>query len=89
MAVIVGIIVGMAVNMALIQFNSLVLFPMPPGTDMNDPAQFNAYIADLPQTAFILVLLAHLGQSFVPKVSAMPLETVRPSEKKLRTVLAK
>ncbi len=65
LAVVVGIAVGMTVNMALIQLNSLVLFPMPPGTDMNDPAQFNAYIADLPQTAFILVLLAHLGQSFV------------------------
>ena len=65
LAVIVGIFVGMAVNMALIQLNSLVLFPMPPGANMNDPAQFNAYIAELPHTAFILVLLAHLGQSFV------------------------
>jgi hypothetical protein len=65
LAVIVGIIVGMALNMALIQLNSLVLFPIPPGTDMNNPEQLNAYIASLPATAFIVVVLAHLGQSFV------------------------
>jgi len=65
LAVIVGIVVGMAINMALIQLNSLVLFPMPAGTDMSNPEQFNAYIASLPQTAFIVVILAHLSQSFV------------------------
>ena len=65
LAVVVGILAGMALNMALIQFNSLVLFPMPPGTDMNNPEQFNAYIASLPQAAFFVVLLAHLSQSFV------------------------
>jgi hypothetical protein len=61
-AVIAGMVVGMALNMALIQLNSLVLFPMPPGTDMNNPEQLNAYIASLPLTAFIVVVLAHLGQ---------------------------
>ena len=65
LAVIVGLVVGMAVNMGLIQLNFQVLFPMPPGMDMNDPEQFNAYVAGLPHTAFIVVLLAHLGQSFV------------------------
>ena len=64
-AVFIGIALGMALNMALIQLNSLVLFPMPPGTDMNNPEHFNAYIASLPSAAFIVVLLAHLGQSFV------------------------
>ena len=64
-AVVLGIVVGMTLNMMLIQLNSHVFFPMPPGTDVNDPAQFNAYIAGLPHRAFIVVLLAHLGQSFV------------------------
>ena len=64
-AVMLGLAVGMAVNLALIELNSQVLFPMPPGTDMSNPEQFNAYVAGLPHTAFIVVLLAHLGQSYV------------------------
>ena len=64
-AVVVGIVVGMAFNMTLIQLNFQVLFPMPSGTDMNKPEQFNAFLAGLPHTAFIVVLFAHLGQSFV------------------------
>lgn len=64
-AALVGIAAGMALNMALIQLNFNLLFPMPEGMDMNNPEQFNAYIAGLPQTAFLVVLAAHLGQSFV------------------------
>ncbi len=64
-AVIAGLVVGMVVNMALVMLNAYVLFPMPEGTDMADPAQMNAYIATLPAVAFIVVLAAHLGQSFV------------------------
>ncbi|MDP6955960.1 MAG: hypothetical protein QF599_08280 [Planctomycetota bacterium] len=33
-AVLVGLAVGMGVNMALISLNAYVLFPMPGGTDM-------------------------------------------------------
>jgi hypothetical protein len=36
-AVLVGLGVGMAVNMGLIQLNSTVLYPAPEGMDMNDP----------------------------------------------------
>ena len=64
-AVVVGLFVGSTVNMALIQLNMQVLFPMPPGTDMNDPVQLNAYIETLPTQAFFVVMAAHLGQSFV------------------------
>ena len=64
-AVIAGLIVGSIVNMALVLLNTLVLYPMPEGTDMYDPEQMNAYIATLPATAFLVVLVAHLGQSFV------------------------
>lgn len=64
LAVLAGLFVGMVVNMALVMLNAYVLFPMPEGTDMSDPAQMNAYIATLPAVAFIVVLAAHLGQSF-------------------------
>lgn len=65
LAVIGGFLVGSALNMGLIQLNMHVLFPMPAGMDMNDPEQFNAFIVTLPTAAFFVVILAHLGQSFV------------------------
>ena len=65
LAVLGGMFVGCALNMALIQLNFNLLFPMPPGTDMNDMDQFNAFVATLPAPAFLVVMLAHLGQSFV------------------------
>ncbi len=64
LAVIAGLAVGMAVNMALVMLNYSVLFPMPDGIDMFDPEQMKAYIATLPTSAFLVVLAAHLGQSF-------------------------
>ena len=64
-AVVLGLFAGMAVNMGFIMLNSYMLFPMPEGIDMNDPEQMNAYVATLPTAAFLVVLLAHLGQSFV------------------------
>ena len=65
LALIAGLFVGMSVNMALVMLNAHVLFPMPPGTDWNNPELLSAYIATLPFAAFVVVLLAHLGQSFV------------------------
>ncbi|MGB0590003.1 MAG: hypothetical protein ACPGU1_10025 [Myxococcota bacterium] len=64
-AVLVGLVCGMALNTAIIQLNSTVFFPMPPVLDPNDPSQFNAYLETLPQLAFVPVLFAHLGQAFV------------------------
>jgi MFS family permease len=63
-AVLLGAFVGSCWNMALVMLNSIVLFPMPPGSDMNNPEQMNAYIRTLPTAAFLLMLAAHLGQSF-------------------------
>jgi len=76
--VIAGLVVGMVVNMALVMLNAYVLFPMPEGTDMSDPAQMNAYIATLPGTAFIVVLAAHLGQSFAGGWTAARLGASKP-----------
>ena len=47
-AALVGLGVGMAVNMGLIQLNSTVLYPAPEGMDMNDPEQLQAYMDTLP-----------------------------------------
>ncbi|MFT4539048.1 MAG: hypothetical protein ACI841_003348 [Planctomycetota bacterium] len=77
-AVIVGLVVGMAVNMGLIMLNAYVLFPMPEGTDMQDPEQMNAYIETLPTHAFFVVLAAHLGQSFFGGWTAARLGSSRP-----------
>ncbi len=77
-AVLLGIAAGMAVNMALVILNTSVLFPMPEGTDMANPEQFNAYIATLPTAAFVVVLAAHLGQSFVGGWVAARLAGSRP-----------
>jgi len=78
LAVFAGLAAGMVTNMALIMINAYVLFPMPAGIDMNDPVQMNAYIAPLPATAFILVLAAHLGQSFVGGWTAARLGASKP-----------
>lgn len=78
LAVFAGLAAGMVTNMALIMLNAYVLFPMPEGMDMNDPEQMNVYIATLPATAFILVLAAHLGQSFVGGWTAARLGASKP-----------
>lgn len=78
LAVLAGLATGMVTNMALVMLNAHVLFPMPVGIDMNDPVQMNAYIAPLPATAFILVVAAHLGQSFVGGWTAARLGASKP-----------
>lgn len=65
LAVIIGLVVGGIFNMAIIQINTLFLFAAPEGMDVNDSAQFNRYLATLPALAFVVVILAHLMQSFV------------------------
>lgn len=64
LALIVGLVAGMAANMALIKL-STVWYPMPEGLDPNDFEQFAAWIATLPPQAFVLPLLAHVAQAFV------------------------
>jgi hypothetical protein len=63
-AVIAGLVVGMIVNLALIQLNT-VFFPLPDGVDMTNTAQMRDVIQGMPAAAWILVIAAHLGQAFV------------------------
>lgn len=57
-AAVAGVVVGMAVNMALVIINTK-LYPMPEGTDMKDPQAMAQYVAGLPMPAFAMVLAAH------------------------------
>ena len=77
-AVVLGMIVGMVVNMALISLNGYVVFPMPEGMDMYDPEQLSGYIETLPAAGMILPILAHLGQAFVGGWVAARLGASRP-----------
>ena len=63
-AVVAGLVVGSLWNMGIVQLNLRVLHPMPSGLDMNDAEQFDAFMATLPTSAFVVVLVAHLGQAF-------------------------
>ena len=64
MAVLAGYVVGSTINMALIQLKIQKLYPPAEGIDVADPAQLNSYHATLPGAAFLLIMFAHLAQSF-------------------------
>lgn len=63
-AVVIGMIAGMATNMAIVLLN-LALYPMPEGVDFADTEGMKAYIGTLPLMALCIVIVAHLGQAFV------------------------
>ena len=63
-AVIVGLFIGGTVNLGTGMLNVLI-FPMPDGVSWNDSEAINEWIKGLPQSAFILVLVAHVSQAFV------------------------
>ncbi len=63
LAVVIGLVVGMAFNMGLVVLNT-AFYPMPEGVSFEEPVGLEAYFEGLPLTAFLLVLVAHLGQSF-------------------------
>ena len=66
-AVVIGAIVGGSINMGIGLLN-VQIFPLPEGMSLmtiaDDPEALEAWINSLPQTAFILVLVAHLSQAF-------------------------
>ncbi len=76
-AVISGIIAGMALNMGILQISYLA-YPIPEGLDINDPAQLQDYLDTLPATAFLVAMLAHLAQSFGGGWVAARLGSSRP-----------
>ena len=75
--VVLGLFVGMLVNMVVVQIN-MALFPFPPEVDVNDPVALGRAIATMPAAAWPLVFVAHLGQSFVGAWVAARLATRKP-----------
>lgn len=65
LAVIAGLGVGSAVNMALITLNTSILYPMPPDVSFEDTKAFAEYIRGLPPLAYVVVFAAHYGQAVV------------------------
>lgn len=65
LAVVAGLGAGSAVNMALIMFNTSVLFPMPSDVSFEETEAFGKYIATLPPLAYAVVFAAHFGQAVV------------------------
>ncbi len=63
-AVILGLIVGMIVNMLILQINSL-FFPLPENVDPTDYEALKIAMQSQPALAWIGVMAAHLGQAFV------------------------
>ncbi len=59
-----GILAGNVFNLAVI-FLSWAIFPLPEGTDPSNPESLATYIKTLPVAAFLLILVAHAGGSFV------------------------
>ena len=62
--ILLGAIVGYMIVSAIEMIN-LVLLKPPAGLDFKDPAALKTYVASLPETAFILVIVAWLAGAFV------------------------
>ena len=62
--ILLGAIVGYVIVSAIEMIN-LVLFKPPAGLDFKDPAAMRTFVASLPETAFILVIVAWLVGAFV------------------------
>ena len=67
LAVVVGLGVGMAVNLALIKLNIKLHAPSA-GLDWNNPDQVKDFMATMPLLGFVIVLAAHSGQALVGSV---------------------
>lgn len=69
LAVIAGVIIGMAVNMALVYLGPMVI-PPPEGADMTTPEGLNAAAHLLRPVHFIFPFLAHAGGTLVGAFAA-------------------
>ncbi|MEM1413011.1 MAG: hypothetical protein AAGH19_11705 [Pseudomonadota bacterium] len=74
---IVGLLVGSAINFAVITLNTMI-FPLPEGVTMADRDAFKAAVQDMPALAWLGVIVAHLGQAFVGGWVAARLGASRP-----------
>jgi hypothetical protein len=63
LAVVAGLVLSFAI-VVLVQGLSAILYPLPPGVDVNDPASLRAAMADVPAGALFLVALAWFVGTF-------------------------
>ncbi len=77
LAVVLGMLAGTTVNMTLVLF-ALFLFPMAEGSDFSDTDAMADYFATIPVAGLLLILAAHLGQSFFGGLVAALLSPTRP-----------
>ena len=61
-AIVIGLLSGMAFNMTMVSVTG-VLYPVPECIDPEVPEEFAVYMQSLPTMAYLLVLVAHLGQA--------------------------
>ncbi len=62
-ALVIGLYLGLKINLDLVGVN-MDYFPPPEGFDWTDAEATKIYLSSLPASAFVLVILAHLGQAF-------------------------
>ncbi len=68
-AIVAGILAGSIFNGAVSSLN-LMLYPLPEGVEWTDVEALERYLANLPVMAYVLILIAHFGQSFVGSLVA-------------------
>ena len=68
-AIVAGILVGSIFNGAVSALN-LMLYPLPDGVNWVDVEAVEHYLANLPVMAYVIILIAHVGQSFVGSLVA-------------------
>lgn len=78
LAIVVGMLVGMTVNMAIIELNSRYLFPLPDGVDPTNIEQLRSYIPDMPVGSALMVMVAHLSQALFGGAVAARLAASKP-----------
>ena len=64
LAIVAGILAGSIFNGAVSAL-ALRLYPLPDGVNWGDIEAVEHYLANLPVMAYVIILIAHVGQSFV------------------------
>ena len=63
-AIVAGILAGSVFN-GVVSLLNLSLYPLPEGVRWDDVGAMEIYLTSLPVMAFVIVLIAHVGQAFV------------------------
>ena len=64
LAVILGLVIG-SVFIGLVEKVNSTMYPLPEGVDTSNMEAFKAFVASLPQQAFILIFIGHICGALV------------------------